>query len=195
MSVAFVGLLLIGLSQHALSGTCPNPPGASNYTNSIFNKLWYEIGKIQTFGGGIFESDCVCTNINVKFDSLTNIDSNATVANKCNKLTPNGKIQEAISQIYPLNKGQSNGKFLEKFTDPNTGTIVNYNVIFLSDTAAVEYDCGGNEYINYCFHVLSSTPTMSQNEVNLLLQLVDQYQLNPNGLPFKYTNQTGCIYQ
>ena len=104
------------------------------------------------------------------------------------------KLNELFIVNEKLLNSFENGKFLEVFTDPDTGGVVNYNVIFLSDTAAVEYDCGGNELINYCFHVLSATPTMSKNEVDQLLKLVDQYQLNPNGLPFKYTNQTDCKY-
>lgn len=174
---------------------CPNPPGASNYTNGLFNKLWYEIGKIQTKGGAFFERDCVCTNIDVQFASTNNIGSNATVNNVCNKLTPDGQKLIAISEIIPINNTKETGKFNEIFINPKEPGIVNYNVIFMSDEYAVEYDCGqsGNT-INYCFHILSTTPTMPQSEVENILQLVDEYNLNPQNLPYKQTNQTGCKY-
>ena len=116
--------------------------------------------------------------------------------NVCNKLTPDGEKLIAISEIMPLDPTKETGKFSEIFISPNEPGMVAYNVIFISDTASVEYDCevNNNGIINYCFHILSTTPTMSQSEVNNILQLVDEYNLNPEGLPYKKTNQTGCNY-
>merc|ERR1712228_333239 len=126
-----ISSIIIGL---VFGETCPQPLGAANYTDVVFNKLWYEIGKIQTKGGAFFEKDCVCTNINVHFDSNVNINSNATVNNTCNKLVPNGESLIAVSKIIPLDKTKETGKFDEIFVDPQEPGIVAYNVIFLSET-------------------------------------------------------------
>jgi apolipoprotein D and lipocalin family protein len=186
-------LVLSLVSSVASAEKCPQPPGASNYTNPLFNRLWYEIGKIQTIGGAIFESQCHCTTIDVAFDDANSKISNATVANGCNYFSASGPKEVAVSQIYPTD---SIGNFKEVFVDPAEPGTAFYNIVFLSETAAVEYDCeasfGG--LINYCFHVLSLTPTMSEAEANALLELVDEYDLNPHNLNFTYTDQKGCTY-
>ena len=112
-------ILLSMLICVAFGDECPQPPGAANYSNAVFNNLWYEIGKIQTKGGAFFEKDCVCTNIDAQFDSNVNVNSNATVNNTCNKLTPNGNPLIAISKIIPLDKSEETGKFDEIFVDPH----------------------------------------------------------------------------
>lgn len=48
---------------------------------------WYEIAKIQTWGGAIFEKNCVCTTLDVA--GISN-STDASVVNSCRNLTPTG---------------------------------------------------------------------------------------------------------
>lgn len=81
--IHWFGCLIALNLQRVYGDSCPVPPVEANYTNSLFEGLWYEIGKIQTVGGAIFEHSCVCTTLDVKFDNIMNVSSQATVSNVC----------------------------------------------------------------------------------------------------------------
>eukprot|EP01084_Bolivina_argentea_P172839 299368_1 len=193
VNIYFLAFLLIwngSLLMIVSCVTCPNPPVAMNYSNSLFQSKWYEIGKIQSIEGGFWTRDCVCTTFDITFYP----NSSGIINDTCNKLTPNGETLTAISQITPYGNDGA-GEFKEIQINPDVPGVSYINVIFLSDEYSSYYDCqiqSKTNSINYCFHILSSKPTMSQDEVNVLLNLVNMYNLNPQNLPFVYTNQTDC---
>ena len=50
---------------------------------------------------------------------------------------------------------------------------VDYNVIYIDEDAAIEYDCnpeGTLDETDYCVHIMSRTPTMEQEKLDQLLQ-------------------------
>ena len=72
---------------------------------------------------------------------------------------------------------------------------VDYNVVYLDDEAAIEYDCSPGAIsllTNYCIHVMSRTPTMKQNKLDQLLEFANDLDLNANSIEFKATKQDGC---
>lgn len=38
------------------SESCVIPPVSANYTNAAYEGFWYEIGRIQTLGGAVFQT-------------------------------------------------------------------------------------------------------------------------------------------
>ena len=80
-------VLAVGINHYGLSfgATCPIPPTETNYTNGLYEGPWYEIGKIQTTAGAIFEHECVCTVFYISFVDLKNETSSATITNVCFK--------------------------------------------------------------------------------------------------------------
>jgi apolipoprotein D and lipocalin family protein len=182
-------VLLITCLNPSLAAQCPVPPPAANFSMEALNGTWYEIGKYQTLGGALIEGDCVCTEL-VYYPEDEN---HATVANICRDTTPDGKLKESDAQIAPISDDDGNaGAFQETFCP--TCPAVSYTIAALDQQSMVEFDCTVNSIgvINYCFHVMSRTPTMDEATLDSLLQLVDEYGLNPNDLEWKYTNQTGC---
>ncbi len=85
----------------------------------------------------------------------------------------------------------ASGRFQEKFfaLEP----AVTYNVVVLTDQVAVEYDCGVQlGLLNYCVHVMACTPTLPAATVAQLVSYAEGLGLNPLGLNFTLTVQTGC---
>jgi len=148
---------------------------------------WYEVGKVQTVGGAIFEGDCVCTQLEY---TPIGSDGSATVSNICRKSSPDGKLTVANATISPVD-GQP-GKFQERFC--KVCPAVSYTIVALDgDDYMVEYDCSSTlGILNYCFHVMSRKPTLEDSVVENLKALMPQYGLNPQGLDWKVTTQDNC---
>ena len=51
------------------------------------------------------------------------------------------------------------------------GPKVDYNVIYIDEEAAIEYDCSDSFIFgyNYCVHIISRTPTLSAEKVEELV--------------------------
>jgi apolipoprotein D and lipocalin family protein len=167
--------------------SCPVPPPAPNYVNHTYTGDWYEIGRIQTAGGAIFQQSCVCTELLVNESSLPGVD--LSVTNSCRDKTPNGAFINATGSL--VNQKEP-GWYEEEFI-PGLPTV-NYTIIAIGDTYSVEFDCGELfGIVNYCVHILSRTPTM---DPALLAELIGfantTLDLNIYNLPFNTTNQTGC---
>ncbi|KAK3100239.1 hypothetical protein FSP39_016829 [Pinctada imbricata] len=170
------------------SSGCQVPKVASNFTNSAYNGLWYEIGKIQTAGGAFFEKDCVCTTIDIKpVEKATNGDSIAI--NSCRKLTPTGDFLNATGQL--VNEGPA-GHWQEAFFP--LAPKASYTIIYLNNDLAIEYDCSSvlGIYTNYCIHILSRKPTADNLQVNNLLSFAEGLGLNTEKLQYQKTLQNGC---
>merc|ERR1712083_972824 len=102
--------LCMAIFVAASSEQCPAPPGASAFDMQALSGTWYEVGKVQTFGGAIFEGSCVCTQLEY---SPHGTDGSATVSNICRQKTPQGKLVVANATISP--KAGKPGSFTEKF--------------------------------------------------------------------------------
>lgn len=60
---------------------------------------------------------------------------------------------------------------LEFFGVP--GSPVDYNVIWLDNDTAIEYDCNEHDLglpTDYCIHIMSRTPVISQDKLDTLIQ-------------------------
>merc|ERR1719174_3165917 len=171
----------------ALAASCPEAPGADAFELEKLAGTWYEVGKVQTMGGAIFEGDCVCTQLEY---TPIGSDGSATVSNICRKSSPTGKLTVANATISPV-EGQP-GKFQERFC--SVCPAVSYTIVALDgDEYMVEYDCGKTlGVLNYCFHVMSRKPTLEDTVVENLKGLMEQYGLNPQELDWKVTEQDNC---
>lgn len=164
---------------------CPVPPPAPNYVNNTYLGTWYEIGRIQTAGGAIFQQSCVCTELLVS----NGTDVDYTVTNSCRDKTPQGAFINATGAL--VNEREP-GWYEEEFI-PGFPTV-NYTIIAIGEDYSVEFDCGELfGVVNYCVHVLSRTPTMEPALLKELIHFANTtLDLNIYNLPFNATNQTGC---
>ncbi|XP_046354252.2 uncharacterized protein LOC124133770 [Haliotis rufescens] len=167
--------------------SCKSTPPSVAFQNTRFFGLWYEVGKIQTAGGALFEKDCVCTTIDVK-PTHGSSSGDATVVNSCRKSSPSGSFLNATGT---LTAEGPQGKWKESFFF--FAPKVDYTVIYLDDQYAIEYDCGSFlGMTNYCVHFLARKPSIGDETLQLLQKLVYQLQINTENLPYKVTNQVGC---
>ena len=85
-----------------------------------------------------------------------------------------------------------------------------YNVVYVDENYAIEYDCGEALFstINYCIHIMSRTPTMPSTTLTSLVSFAESLGahsvatphtirdtfagLNSHQLSIKLTPQTGC---
>ena len=67
------------------------------------------------------------------------------------------------------------------------GPKVDYNVIYIDEEAAIEYDCSDSFIFgyNYCVHIISRTPTLSAEKVEELVAFAGKIIF-----PSKYYLQT-----
>merc|ERR1712070_725707 len=145
------------------------------------------VGKVQTFGGAIFEGSCVCTQLQY---TPHGTDGSATVSNICRQKTPQGKQIVANATISP--KDGKLGSFTEKFAPIAPG--VDYTIVALDrQDYMVEFDCSSTlGILNYCFHIMSRKPILADDEVEKLKGLMPQYGLNPHNISWKVTKQDSC---
>ncbi len=178
--------LLLTLSL-AFADKCPVPPPASNYVNHTYEGTWYEIGRIQTAGGAIFQQSCVCTELLVSHSNSTVVD--LSVTNSCRDMTPSGAFINATGAL--VNERQP-GWYEEEFI-PGFPTV-NYTIIAIGEDYSVEFDCGELfGVVNYCVHILSRKPTMNTALLKELVYFANTtLDLNLYNLPLNLTNQTGC---
>ena len=169
--------------------TCPDPPPATNYRIHIFGqKLWYEIGHIKTMEYAFWTNDCECTTFDITFYPY----NDGIINEKCNKITIDNEGVTFLSEIKQY--GNNYGEYKQIQIDPPIPNDTSYiQVIFLSDDYSAYYECKESaDSVGYDYHILSSKPYMPSNEIQNLLQLTDEYNLNPFNVSFVYTNQTSC---
>ena len=76
---------------------------------------------------------------------------------------------------------------------PDPGPPTDYNVIWLDDESAIEYDCITELGVtSYCIHIMSRTPTLPEEKVQEMLDFAYGLDLNPNGVVYMQGNHTGC---
>ena len=62
------------------------------------------------------------------------------------------------------------------------GPKVDYNVIYIDDEVAVEYDCSDHGWLfgfDYCIHILSRHPILSQEKVDEMIAFSGEISLYP----------------
>lgn len=99
----------------AVAQVCVPVPPVAPFALPDYTGTWYEIGKIQTFGGAIFESSCVCTQLIVTPAPPGGAPGDASVVNSCRDKTPAGEFINATAQL--VNMGPP-GHWDETFLPP-----------------------------------------------------------------------------
>lgn len=163
----------------------------------MYDGTWYEIGRVQTAGGAIFQENCVCTQLIVAPAVNATAPGDSTVQLSCRQFTPAGSFENVTGALIRMSPP---GHWFETFVPPSWNIGVNYTVIAAGTDGAsgvrysVEYDC--TESLSgpqYCIHVLGSSPTMPPTLVSKLLDYAEgTLGLNTAGLPFNATRQEGC---
>ena len=193
------GALLLGiicsLSVHltAAQSSCVYAPPQAGFNPSYYNGTWYEIGRIQTAGGAIFQNTCACTALLPNVIASNNY--NGTVNNSCRFETPSGKGVNLVSTLYGMRlPGQWIQVFSFPFAPSVNYTILEHGVDPASNVEySVEYDCGESFFgVNYCIHVLARTPQISKALQDSLIAKATAYGINTQSLPFVATLQEGC---
>jgi apolipoprotein D and lipocalin family protein len=174
----------VGFLSFAAGESCPTAPGADAFELEKLRGTWYEVGKVQTAGGAIFEGDCKCTSL---VYTPIGTDGSASVSNICTNANT-GKVTVANATIMP----SSPGVFQERFC--SFCPAVSYTIVALEgDDFMVEFDCSSTlGILNYCFHVMSRKTTLEEETLEKLKDLMPQYGLNPHNLDWKVTDQDGC---
>lgn len=179
---------LLSITVPVVQSACMSPPPAKNFNATKYYGVWYEVGKIQTAGGGYFEKDCVCTAIDI---SATQGGSNgdSTAINSCRKLTVDGQFLNATGNLTEMSPP---GKWKEQFF--SFVPKVDYTVIYMDDNFAVEYDCSvfAGIITNYCIHVMARGPNANMTAVAPLVKMAEGMGLNSDHLNFTITKQDNC---
>jgi len=170
---------------------CLHPPPAANFSNSLYSGRWYEVGKYQTLGGSIFQQGTVCTI--ATYDPYNMEDGGGDIGYSSRKHDPYGDFVNATGTLTVVDEP---GHFLQElFFFGFAGPAVDYNVVWLDEETAIEYDC--NEHIlgvvDYCVHFMSRTPSIKPEKLSELLTFVNEMGLNPHGLDYQGgEGQEGC---
>lgn len=178
-------LLFASVLIAARASRCIVPPVVKNFTLNAYTGVWYEMGRYQTVGGGVFQIGCHCTSQNVTRGS----ESNATVAYLCRRFSPTAPATTFSGHLYdPRAPGQWKEKILKETP------AVAYNVVHLDEDSSIEYDCGESFGVieNYCIHILSRTPTMKPEKLQQLQAFALGLGLNQHDLKFQITPQQNC---
>merc|ERR1711962_977107 len=181
--------LLLVLASSAQAENCLHPPPSESFSNSLYAGQWFEVGKYQTLGGSIFQVGAVCTEANfVPYDVVGGGD----IGYSNRKNSPEGKVQNATGVLTAL---EVPGHFSQKLVfNGFEGPAADYNVIFLDEDSAIEYDCSQHilGLLDYCVHFMSRTPTMAEEKLEMLKALVLEMGLNSHNLDYHSTSQEGC---
>ena len=96
--------------------------------------FWYEIGRMQTAGGAIFQAGKVCTG----FEFTPRGGGRAMVDYTSRVSEPTGRWSNITGRLEP-NADMVDGNFYQKFPwseEPG----VSWNIIYLDNDWAIEYD-------------------------------------------------------
>eukprot|EP00093_Oithona_nana_P011947 11947.XXX_342027_340409_1 [CDS] Oithona nana genome sequencing. len=130
-------IVLLAILPFSLGDRCQHPPPAPNYQNSLYQGRWYEIGKIQTPGGASFQEGTVCTIATYNPDEAE--VGGGAIGYSSRKETTTGDYVNATGTLTQLDAPGHFKQQLYFFGIP--GPSVDYNVIYIDDEVAVEYDC------------------------------------------------------
>lgn len=191
MNFQLLGFVLLAAAVSQIDAVCMHPPPAANYSNRGYSGLWHEIGKIQTPGGASYQEDCICTTST--FYSDFPITGDGAMTYDCTLLTPDGNHTILVGQ---LTAGEVPGNFAQKF-NPLLPSA-DYNVIWLDEDTAMEYDCTRNiltQSEEYCVHFMSRDTTIPQAKLNVMMAYAESLGLNPNQITYQAVEQAACFAQ
>ncbi|XP_072014777.1 apolipoprotein D-like [Amphiura filiformis] len=174
-------------------GICKSPAPVKPFDYRNYLGFWYEIGKIQTPGGGEYQANCVCTFSETTPSNLPlAADSDAGVVYACHDTKPDGPWLNATGILTDMDPNLP-GVWTETFF-PFTPIAfeLKYFVVDM-DTAgieyAMEYDCSETDY---CVHIFARQPIIENKQLQTLVEKANKMGLNPLNLPFVLTNHEGC---
>merc|ERR1711892_61281 len=170
---------------------CLHPPPAPNYSNELYSGRWYEVGKYQTLGGSIFQQGTVCTI--ATFDPYELEEGGGDIGYSSRKQDPSGDFVNATGTLTVVDEP---GHFLQElFFFGFAGPSVDYNVVWLDEDTAIEYDCNPHilGVVDYCVHFMSRTPTIEPAKLAELQKFVEEMGLNTHELEYHGgEGQDGC---
>ncbi|XP_047472918.1 uncharacterized protein LOC125027831 [Penaeus chinensis] len=188
-SLMFLSLVTATAVASTLRTICLNPDLDGFFTNKLFNGTWYEIGKMQTKGGAYFQKGCMCDVTEVTLQDP--VVGNGTVTYTCRKDSVDGAESQQQTGSRLIYDGTP-GHFLQVYSYPFSPAL-NYNVVYIDEDSAIEYDCGEMLGMgNYCVHFMSRQPTMAAEKLQALKELVDVMGLNTDGLEYEAIRHDGC---
>lgn len=173
--------------ESVVASECKRPLASSSYSAEKMNGFWYEIARMQTEGGAKFQIGSVCTGFDFKpFGDGARVDYTSR------KWEPEGRYANITGRLYP-NEEMLPGNFYQRFPwDEEPG--VSWNIIYLDDKWAIEYDCysDDNGKIEYCVHFEHRTPEYNQDELDNLIDWVNELELNEFNRDLHIENQNNC---
>ncbi len=163
---------------------CIVPKPWLNFTTALYSGVWFEMARFQTLGGAIFQDDCFCTEVNVSCPDPGLLK----VQNLCRRRSPIAKPTSFSGVLHPTSNV---GQFKEVM---DTGLKAAYNVIYLSNHVAIEYDCSVDIFgiENYCIHFMARNRTLDNAVLQGLVDFALSQGLNQHDLKLKMTPQKGC---
>ena len=150
-------MLSVALSVKA-QHQCKKPLAAESYSAEKMEGFWYEIARFQTLGGSVFQHGKVCTGFTfipygaeARVEYTSRVESPEAGFQKNYWVTKNsilksyenqykGRYSNVTGRLYP-NEEMVAGNFYQKFPwDGADEQGVSWNIIYLDDKWAVEYD-------------------------------------------------------
>ncbi|CAL4104896.1 unnamed protein product, partial [Meganyctiphanes norvegica] len=181
------------LVSSALAGDLPCVPVTPDetFTNDLFQGRWYEVGRIQTPGGGAYQEGCMCdtTDVAVEPENFPLGDAKATYS--CNKNAVDGEVQSVTANLF---YDGTPGGFQQQFPFPFAPKLA-YNLLLIDEDIAMEYDCHKYELTGnteYCVHFMSRTPSIDDKRLMDLIDFAESLGLNNQNITYKATEQEGC---
>ena len=185
-------MLFRSLVAVATAEKCMHPDPATNFDDALYAGRWYEVGKYQTAGGAIFQKGTECTIATYK--PFEEQNSGGDIGYSSRKQN-DGSWVNATGFLVPLERPGHFSQTLDFFGIE--GAPVDYNVIWLDEDSAIEYDC--NEHIlgllDYCVHFMSRTPTLAPEKFDAMVEFVLASGLNAHELEYAQGVQEGCWEQ
>merc|ERR1712156_568133 len=132
-------------------------------------------------GGSIFQIGTVCTEANfIPYGEVGDGD----IGYSSRRDTPDGEYVNATGTLRELEAPGHFEQTLEFFGFE--GPPTDYNVIYIDEDSAIEYDCTQQIFgiVDYCVHFMSRTPTMSAEKLAQLQGIVLDLGLNPHNLEY-----------
>merc|ERR550517_1628953 len=187
MKLVYLLTLVTGLVS---AEKCLHPAPAPGYKDAMYAGRWYEIGKYQTAGGAFFQKGTVCTIATYNPNGEEN--KGGDIGYSARKKTPDGSWVNATGILEPLEPAGHFIQTLEFFGFQ--GPSVDYNVIWLDEDSAIEYDCSEHifGFLDYCIHFMSRTPTMAPEKLEELQAFVQSLELNTHTLDYSPGDQNQC---
>merc|ERR1719189_23730 len=151
--------------------------------------------KIQTPGGAAFQEGTVCTI--ATYDAENPENGGGSIGYSSRQDSPDGSFVNATGVLRELDAPGHFEQQLYFYGIPMPS--VDYNVIYIDEEVAVEYDCSDHGSLgpinfgyDYCVHVLARHPTLSQEKVEEVIAFAESLGLNSQNLEYKVGSHDGC---